>query len=222
MKNLILVSLCLIFIPSLALAGEWMDDFENPGLTDASWEIKQGNWEIVDGWWQALSPAIGNGCFAVLPNVETHNGLRIEVTEKDLGGEWANGYVIFAYVSDAEIYYAGTRTGRATWSIEQSALAGGENNFGEVNDARVGRDMTMPRFSVVIEGDDVVIYDDKNDEMNRHSFASMPVGPVGLANEATNTHFDDFVVSGPEVSGNLAVAPAGKLTTTWAKIKRHL
>jgi hypothetical protein len=79
----------------------------------------------------------------------------------------------------------------------------------------------MPRYAVVIEGDDVVIYDDNDEEMNRHSFPKMPVGPIGLANEATNTHFDDFMVSGPQVldGGKLAVKPVGKLATTWGKVK---
>lgn len=226
-KSTILVGLCLVFAASSALAGTWSDDFEDPAFTEKSWEIKQGDWEIKDGWWQANSPAIGSGCFAILPNIETHEGLTMEVTMRDQGGGWSNGYIIFAYVDDAAVYYAGARIGRSNWSTEKSALAGGEQNFLEVADPRIAAGgVILPRCRVVIEGDDVVIYAEEEpdngkwEEMSRVPMpAGMPIGPIGLAAENTVNDFDDFVVSGPEVEGKVAVKPAGKLATTWARIK---
>jgi hypothetical protein len=150
----------------------------------------------------------------------------MEVSEKDLGGGWQNGYIIFAYVNEAELYYAGARIGRSNWSIEKSSLGGGEQNFGEVADPRIkAGGVIIPRYRVVIEGDDVVIYADRDgkwEEQNRYTFpAEMPIGRVGLCNENTTTQFDNFVVSGPEVEGSIAVAPAGKLATAWAKLKNY-
>lgn len=77
------------------------------------------------------------------------------------------------------------------------------------------------RYKVAIEGKDVVIYTDGNKEQVRASFPKMPVGSVGLANENTTTHFDDFVASGPKVKsgGKFALEPAGNLVICWGKIK---
>ena len=66
-----------------------------------------------------------------------------------------------------------------------------------------------------------ISYDEKDKEVNRHSFGKMPVGRIGLGHENTITQYDDFEVEGPDVKG-LSVKPAGKLATTWAKIKRQL
>jgi len=221
-KSLVLAGFCLFFATSLVLAGTWNDDFEDAAFTQKAWEIKQGDWEIKDGWWEAFSPSTGKGCFAILPEIETHDGLTMEVTEKDMGGGWQNGYIIFAYVSDTEIYYAGARIGRGKWSIEKSALAGGEQNFGDIPDGRIkAGGVVIPRYKVAIEGKDVVIYTDGNKEQVRASFPKMPVGRVGLANENTTTRFDDFVASGPKVKsgGKFALEPAGNLVTCWGNIK---
>ncbi len=151
----------------------------------------------------------------------------MEISEKAMGGGWSNGYIMFAYVNEAELYYAGARIGRNNWSIEKSALAGGEQNFGEVADPRiVAGGVVIPRYQVVIEGNDVVIYADRDgewEEQNRHTFgAGMPIGRVGLVTENATTQFDDFVMSGPEVKGLVAVEPADKLAATWGKLKARL
>jgi hypothetical protein len=156
----------------------------------------------------------------------------MEVTERDMGGSWSNGYIIFAYVDDATIYYAGARIGRSNWSTEKSALAGGEQNFLQVADPRIQANQTIiPRYRVAIEGDDVVIYAEEEPESGKWEEKSrvtmpggMPVGGIGLANEQAITDFDDFVVSGPEVKdgGKLAVKPAGKLATAWGRIKQQM
>jgi hypothetical protein len=204
-----------------------MDDFENADFTKNGWEILQGDWEIKDGWWEANSPATGQGCFALASDVETHDGLKLEVTERDMGGGWSNGYIIFAYVDENNLYYAGARIGRSNWSTEKSALAGGEQNFLQVADPRIKpNQVIIPRYQVSIEGDDVVIYaeDDKGkwEEKSRVTMpGGMPIGRVGLAAENAITDFDDFVMSGPQVTdgGKLAVKPSHKLATVWASLK---
>ena len=130
-------------------------------------------------------------------------------------------YTIFAYVADDEVYYAGARIGRGNWTIEKSALAGGEQNFGEVADGRVKAGGVIIPYTVSIEGKDVVIYDEKDKEVNRHSFSKMPIGRIGLAHENTITQYNDFEVEGPKVKG-LSVQPLGKLAVTWARIKKRL
>ena len=119
------------------------------------------------------------------------------------------------------MYYAGARIGRGNWTIEKSALAGGEQNFGEVADGRVKAGGVIIPYTVSIEGKDVVIYDEKDKEVNRHSFGKMPIGRIGLAHENTITQYDDFEVEGPKVKG-LSVQPLGKLAVTWARIKKRL
>ena len=218
----VFASLCLFFaISFLGAADILKDDFEDDALTEELWESLQGDWEIKDGWWESNSPAINSGSFILFSDIETHDGLVMRVTCRDIGGGWSNCYTIFAFVNDAEVYYAGARIGRSNWTIEKSALAGGEQNFGEVADGRISAGGTLIPYTVAIEGDDVVIYDEKDKEVNRHSFGKMPVGRIGLAHENTITQYDDFEVEGPDVKG-LSVKPAGKLATTWAKIKRQL
>ena len=134
-------------------------------------------------------------------------------------GRWC--YTIFAYVADDEVYYAGARIGRGNWTIEKSALAGGEQNFGQVADGRIQAGGVIIPYTVSIEGKDVVIYDEKDKEVNRHSFGKMPIGRIGLAHENTITQYDDFEAEGPKVKG-LSVQPVRKLAVTWARIKKQL
>ena len=67
----------------------------------------------------------------------------------------------------------------------------------------------------------MVIYDEKDKEVNRHSFSKMPIGRIGLAHENTITQYDDFEAEGPKVKG-LSVQPLRKLAVTWARIKKQL
>jgi|TARA_B100000809_G_scaffold233715_1_gene250632 hypothetical protein len=214
------VSLFTFLIASLATTDTLKDDFKDPRLTKELWEIKKGDWEIKDGWWESNSPAVGQGSFVLFSDIETHDNLAIRVKCRDKGGGWSNCYTIFAYVDDDEVYYAGARIGRGNWTIEKSALAGGEQNFGEVADGRVNGGVIIP-YTVSIEGKDVVIYDEKDKEVNRHSFGKMPIGRIGLAHENTITQYNDFEVEGPKVKG-LSVQPLGKLAVTWARIKKRL
>ena len=214
------VSLFTFLIASLATTDTLKDDFKDPRLTKELWEIKKGDWEIKDGWWESNSPAVGQGSFVLFSDIETHDNLAIRVKCRDKGGGWSNCYTIFAYVDDDEVYYAGARIGRGNWTIEKSALAGGEQNFGEVADGRVKAGVIIP-YTVSIEGKDVVIYDEKDKEVNRHSFGKMPIGRIGLAHENTITQYNDFEVEGPKVKG-LSVQPLGKLAVTWARIKKRL
>ena len=212
------VSLFTFLIASLATTDTLKDDFKDPRLTKELWEIKKGDWEIKDGWWESNSPAVGQGSFVLFSDIETHDNLAIRVKCRDKGGGWSNCYTIFAYVDDDEVYYAGARIGRGNWTIEKSALAGGEQNFGEVADGRVKAGGVIIPYTVSIEGKDVVIYDEKDKEVNRHSFGKMPIGRIGLAHENTITQHDDFEVEGPKVKG-LSVQPLGKLAVTWAGLK---
>ena len=215
------VSSFTFLISSLATADTLKDDFKDARLTKELWEIKKGDWKIKDGWWESNSPAVGQGSFVLFSDIETHDNLAIRVKCRDKGGGWSNCYTIFAYVDDDEVYYAGARIGRGNWTIEKSALAGGEQNFGEVADGRVKAGGVIIPYTVSIEGKDVVIYDEKDKEVNRHSFGKMPIGRIGLAHENTITQYDDFEVEGPKVKG-LSVQPLGKLAVTWARIKKHL
>ncbi|HHZ66275.1 MAG TPA: hypothetical protein EYN51_12410 [Flavobacteriales bacterium] len=215
------VSLFTFLIASLATTDTLKDDFKDPRLTKELWEIKKGDWEIKDGWWESNSPAVGQGSFVLFSDIETHDNLAIRVKCRDKGGGWSNCYTIFAYVDDDEVYYAGARIGRGNWTIEKSALAGGEQNFGEVADGRVKAGGVIIPYTVSIEGKDVVIYDEKDKEVNRHSFGKMPIGRIGLAHENTITQYNDFEVEGPKVKG-LSVQPLGKLAVTWARIKKRL
>ena len=214
------VSLFTFLIASLATTDTLKDDFKDPRLTKELWEIKKGDWKIKDGWWESNSPAVGQGSFVLFSDIETHDNLAIRVKCRDKGGGWSNCYTIFAYVDDDEVYYAGARIGRGNWTIEKSALAGGEQNFGEVADGRVKAGGVIIPYTVSIEGKDVVIYDEKDKEVNRHSFGKMPIGRIGLAHENTITQYDDFEAEGPKVKG-LPVQPLGKLAVTWARIKKH-
>ena len=215
------VSLFTTLVASLTTADTLKDDFKDARLTKELWEVKKGDWKLEDGWWESNSPAVGQGSFVLFSDIETHDGLSMKVKCRDKGGGWSNCYTIFAYVDDDEVYYAGARIGRGNWTIEKSALAGGEQNFGEIADGRVKAGGVIILYTVSIEGKDVVIYGEKGKEVNRHSFGKMPIARIGLAHENTNTQYDDFEAEGPKVKG-LSVQPLGKLTATWARIKKQL
>ena len=215
-----------VFVASSALAGTWVDNFENPAFTQRSWEIVQGEWQIEDGWWEAFSEGTAKPAIALLFDVETHDGLTMEITQEDLGideGIWVDGFIIFAYLDETEIYYAGARVGQPNWSVEKNDKdTGAQQYLKQINDGKFEKNVgIVPRYEVAIEGDDVVIYTDGDDESLRHSFGKMPVGRVGLFVQNARTRFDDFVISGPAVKA-LAVESVGKLATTWARIKGQL
>ena len=66
LHRIIAWSACLsLGIASAGVADTLRDDFEDPDFTDAMWEVLQGDWETKDGWWHGLSPAIGDGAFAL-------------------------------------------------------------------------------------------------------------------------------------------------------------
>jgi len=218
-RKTILTGLCLLLVSTLAVSDKILDDFEDAARTEKLWESVQGDWAIKDGWWESNSPAIGSGSFVFFSDIETHDGLTMSVKCRAMGGGWSNCYIIFAYVNEAEVYYAGARIGRSNWTIEKSALAGGEQNFGEVRDVRISARGTP--YTVAIEGNDVVIYDENDKEVNRHTFGEMPIGRIGLAHENAITQYDDFEVESPAVK-SLSVEPTGKLATTWAQIKKRL
>ena len=82
---------------------------------------------------------------------------------------------------------------------------------------------TWYHLESTMEGDDFRFY---VDGVLVDSFRSdrLPVGRVGFCIGGCVAEFDNVVISGPDVpdigpSGYLSVAPAGKLTTAWGRVK---
>ena len=116
-----LACLLLVGVGSVANADSLMDDFEDPDFTEELWEPLQGDWESQDGWRHGFSPAVGAGAFALFSDIETHDGLRIQVTVQHVGGAWQNGYIIFVYWTPK----TGYEFGRGYQDAAASATPGG-------------------------------------------------------------------------------------------------
>lgn len=210
--NLLVISLLLT---SIAIAGEWTDDFDDEAETTNNWTPIAGEWKVEAGFYKGQ---MGTFLGATITDMEIGDGVTIMARSQYVSGGWENFGVIFAYVDDTEAYQADIRGGNDTLRIEKftpntktvQVLAQGNqvSNFSEWFDVEI-----------VIEGDTVIVSIDE-DEIVRHTFPDgLPEGKIGFGGEESHVEFDNITIMGPGI-GDMAVSSTGKLSTAWGEMKQ--
>jgi hypothetical protein len=209
------------------------DDFSQ-GMS--KWVDLWGDWDIQDG---ALHQgAIDDNCMAVVADEfwqEEWTEYTMELSAKKLSGN--EGFLIMFRLHGApeargktlralpprmegqspmtEYWWniggwGNTRTVIERWignvRIEQGLVAGTHGvELDQWHNIKI--ENRLDGYNVYFDGEELAAVED----------ADVEGGRIGLATWATEALFDDVVVYGPD--GPAAVAPAGKLPTSWGSIK---
>ena len=237
MSLVLLVCIVLSALGMASFAGMLVEDFED-GDADG-WERSPQNedsddvfWGVVDGemmfdpqgqdWSVAISQMnfVGN---SRIPDVEEWTDYEVEVDMKltDLGNhpggirarvnlETGGHYVLWLYPgnSDMKLYK------NPGWDINTGLATLGTAPFSpEVDEYHT--------LKLKCEGNTITVFYD-GDEMISATDSDHPKGTIALCVQNKVVYFDNVVVTGTEIL-NVKMSPVesvGKLSTTWAAIKR--
>lgn len=112
--RLLIIQTCLILTLSALAQADFKDDFD--GKLNPLWKPVSGIWELQDGTYNGRGIGQLPG-FSLLP-FEAADGLVIEVRAMDTAkGVFQNALIVFAYVDESEIYFAGS-------AIQRGRMAG--------------------------------------------------------------------------------------------------
>ena len=233
--KLVLIGLGACFLAFSALAGTFLDTFDDEKLVD--WQTlvmfgidDPGSWEVIDGELQAIT----NDTITRLLTIgeEIWQDYEIEFDVKPLEKHGPGDIVVAARI-------------KGTWGVVCS-----------VGDASAPGKPTAECFGGNLHGNAFLLYDQKPHPLlklrkwstfklsvhgkqltfwiNRkqvldpitleppHGFPDFPAGRVGLGLANYTTRFDNFKITGPGIPnmGGLSVTPHAKLATTWGNLKR--
>ncbi|MBM3240319.1 DUF1080 domain-containing protein [Candidatus Poribacteria bacterium] len=223
-----LALVCLAFALMLALpslAGMWRDDFED-GDYDGWWQSAgtPGKWVVEDG--EVSGEVTGNVSGELVTGKPKWRDYTIECKIKFLGGGMRYGGMVARYQDTIRSYWffllvgVGAQGGLSTVGpLEVKQAQQFPVEFGTWYKLKLEVDKNDFKFYV---GDKLLI------EFNDNTFDS---GLVGLFVIDAHVHFDDVIITGPEIPdggywdpakhpGEKAVEPKGKLAATWGEIKR--
>lgn len=214
-KYFLFIFCTLTFIlANQAVAGEWIDEFEDEGEIAKNWTQLFGTWKFMEGIYRMEAGAV---CGAVITEFNLEDAKSIEIKARYVNGGWENFSIILAYVNDKEAYQFDIRGGGETVRFEKftpgvagvQVLAQG-NQVSDFNEWYI--------LKGVIEGDTVIgSVNDK--EIVRHNFPQgLPKGKIGLGGEQSITEFEYIAITGSGI-GLKAVDAKEKFTITWAIIK---
>jgi len=212
----------------------FQDDFEDAGDSADKWVDLWGTWDIVDGEYQQ-SDGVPNAMAVVADEYwdDTLSDYTFEVRGKKTGG--AEGFLIMFRLrgmmqdraqalrdhppvmaaQDPSLEYwwnlggwGNTRSQVESWG----GLGGANSNHTiETDEWYTIQIVNTPTdWTLIINDEEVAKVADS---------AQDGLGRIGLATWSTQASYDDVLVYGPD--GPLAVDPAGKTATTWAKVKQR-
>ena len=210
----------------------FQDDFEDQGVSADKWVDLWGTWEVADGEYHQ-SEGVPNAMSVIADGFwdDTIDEYTYEVRGKKTGG--AEGFLIMfrlrgmmeargqalrdhppvmaAQTPSLEYWWNLGGWGNTRSQVESWGGLGGANS-GHIIDDDAWYDITIGStptdYTLFINDEEVATIADP---------AQDGLGRVGLATWSTQASYDDVLVYGPE--GPLAVNPAGKTATTWAKVK---
>ena len=212
------IILTILFLESLALAGTWIEDF-NDGKADG-WNEIVGEWQVEKdayaetGWTQYAKTTLGEESWA---DYTVECDVTLVETFAGAGSKDCAGLLVRADKKGENGFRFWIRT---DMSPQLSKW---------VNDKYEHIDQNLPvnikigetyHLKVILEGnkhqyfindEKVVEYEDK--EGFRKS------GGIGFITYQAYPHFDNLVISGPEIP-SLAVKPESKLPICWGRLKR--
>jgi len=210
----------------------FQDDFEDPAASAEKWVDLYGTWELADGEYHQ-SEGVPNA-MSVVADASWDDAIdeyTFEVRGKKTGG--GEGFLIMfrlrgtmdprgvavrdhppvmaAQAPSLQYWWNLGGWGNTRSQVESWGGVGGANSAHTIDD-NAWYDIvivsTPTDYTLFINDEEVAMIADP---------AQGGLGRVGLATWATQVAYDDVLVYGPD--GPLAVNPAGKTATTWAKVK---
>ena len=234
--KLVLIGLGSFFLTFSALAGTFLDTFDDGKLVD--WQTlvmfdldDPGSWEIIDGELQAISNT-GGGTRLLTTGDETWQDYDIEFDVKPLEKHGPGSIAVAARIE-------------GTWGV-----------VCRVGDSWDPGKPTVDCFSGDLHGRAFLVYGEKPYPLLKlrkwttfklsvhekqltfwingklvldpitleplHGFPDFPTGRVGLGIADYTARFDNFKITGPGIpdKGGLSVTLQTKLATMWGKLKR--
>ena len=217
----------LIAIP--AFAGTWIDNFDDGNLdgwiksdpwnAGASWNINNGKLiaisEMAEGWdahlyleistlWKDYEVSVRSKIVKCFSKTLCGTGLLVRRPS-------SRQYVQFAVLSD----YVEVGPCLQLYEMNNNGCEEEEPIKPFNVELEIWYDM-----KITVKGDEFKCYLNNSLVMS-HKFSKFKLGALGLAINGGEIHFDNFSVTGDEVPDNTkSVESIGKLTTTWAQLKR--
>ncbi len=186
------------------------------------WEVANGMWQVKNGVYQVLKGGLDHS----VVGEKEWGDYTIEAKVRIDEGSWAG--IVFRAIGEAQYYAYRLNTQFRTMQLYRykpvppdavdlgwGAVERLEETIRPVGNIEIvnGKWFDM---KVEVEGDTFKLY--LNNKLQKeHSNHRYKTGKVGVWAGQTAASFDDFTVSGKNIS--LAVDPNRKLSTTWGRIK---
>ena len=136
---------------------------------------------------------------------------------ENLSPGYRNMLIVFAYVNEDEVYFAGGFIRVREWCVCRSGR-NGWNNPGWVDFACPKENILSKQWysmELKIEKATVILSVD-GDLKVQYTFKKLPKGKLGLSVHGGDSLFDDLEITG---IGDMPVHPKSALATTWAEMK---
>ncbi|MBM3235439.1 DUF1080 domain-containing protein [Candidatus Poribacteria bacterium] len=188
-------------------------DFENRAQFD-DWEVIDGDWKIADGQLNGKQGAKYVGI--VLPESEKWTDFTVKADVTRSSGTYTYFVVRFSKAEPLTTYLVEVTTENLkVW--KEDAGAGANLSSNPLPDAAKWLG-TLHKFQIDVKKDQIDVYIDgkKSASVNDKTFSK---GKFGLGGYNSENLFDNLEFTGPGIFQ--AVKPTGKLSTTWANIKRQ-
>ena len=225
MRYLLLLCCCLLFLPSLAHAGDCVDDFDNGNA--AGWDEVVGDWEVQDGAYVQLGAGMNTigvpRTIIQSPWEFTDGTIEVTITFDKRSDGTEIPAILYRLIDDRNGY---------AFRLHSDSMEVGKFIEGEYSDIRgdaqridIGRPCKI-RLEVAgvftkVYYNDVIKARIGDPEPSKESGK----GLIGLAvfDASKPIYFDDVKISGQGITPfaplSHAVKPDGKLASFWGNIK---
>lgn len=202
---------------NVAYAGTQIWDFGKPDSVK-DWKTVTGTWEVKDGAYQLKGDTFGMHSLVgdsgwINYTVEA----KIRIDRGNLAGP------IVRAQSDLEyyVYCLSSNNNELVLLRHKKPNVDTRDSLGAVH----AKDVTIANgvwlnVKVVVEGDTFQLW--INDKLQREDKDKTYLsGQIGVWGSRADASFDDVMVTGKDIAGagSVAVQPAGKLTSTWGRVK---
>ena len=232
--KLVLIGLGVFFLAFFALAGTFLDTFDDGKLVD--WQElvmfgidDPGSWEIIDGHLHAISRGVTR---LLTIGDETWQDYDIEVDVKPIKRHGPGRVAVAARIKETSgvVCVVGDRhdPGRP-----KAKCFGGDFHgdaflvYGEEPHPLLEL-QKWTTFKLSVHGKQLTFWINGKQVLDPitleplHGFPDFPTGRIGLGLANYTARFDNLKITGPGIpnKGGLSVTPREKLATTWGNLKQ--
>ena len=233
--KLVFIGLGIFFLAFSALAGTFMDTFDDGKLVDWRELVVLGfdapcTWGIIDGELQAIC----DGTLTRLLTIgeETWQDYDIEFDVKPLERHGPGSVAVAARIQGTWgiVCEAGDRDDPGKPKVEcfSGDLHGRQFLLYGQKPHPLLELQKWSTFKLSVHGKELTFWINGKQVLDPivleplHGFPDFPTGSVGLGLANYTARFDNFKITGPRIpdKGGLSVTPQAKLATTWGNLKQ--